>query len=86
MHLIDLKTCSFSEKIKLLREMGNYLATRTFEDYYIRLYTIKNLYIEIWSSSHLPWQDIAKVKVFDDFQQLEPYLPTPFFDEHRWSL
>lgn len=86
MNLSDLKLFSIREKVKLLNEKGNYLATRTSENYYIKLYTVKGLYFEVWSSSHLPWQNIVKVKVFTDFQLLKPYLPDIYFSENKLSL
>ncbi|MEK6481823.1 hypothetical protein WJR50_30045 [Catalinimonas sp. 4WD22] len=79
MDLKDISSISIKDKVKLLKERGNYLATRTLEDYYIRLYTFKGIYFEIWSSSHLPWDAIAKVKMLDSFKQLECYLPSDFF-------
>ncbi|WPP51087.1 hypothetical protein [Catalinimonas niigatensis] len=86
MKLSDLNLFSIREKTQLLREKGNYLATRTSENYYIKLYTIKGLYFEVWSSSHLPWQNIVRVKVFNDFQMLKPYLPAIYFSENKLSL
>jgi hypothetical protein len=86
MTLSDLNLFSIRQKINLLREKGNYLATRTSENYYIKLYTVKGVYFEVWSSSHLPWENIVKVKVFKDFQMLEPYLPTLYFSENRLSF
>lgn len=86
MNLSELKLFTIRQKINLIREKGNYLATRTSENYYIKLYTVKGLYFEVWSSSHLPWENIVKVKVFNDFQQLQPYLPAVYFSENRLSF
>jgi hypothetical protein len=71
------------EKILCLKEKGNYLATRTTENYYVRLYTLGSSYIEVWSSSHLPWQDVVKIKLLNDFLLLKPYLPSVFFAQKQ---
>ncbi len=86
MSLPELKSTTAREKIKLLRKKGNYLATRTSEKYFIKLYAIKGIYFEVWSSSYLPWQNIVKVKVFQDFQMLKPYLPAIYFSENKFSI
>ena len=82
----DFRLVSFKQRVKMLREKGNYLATRTLENYYIKLYTIKGIYFEVWSSSHLPWQNIVKVKVFKDQKMLKPYLPEVYFAENKLSF
>lgn len=86
MDLRDWKLTSFKHRVQLLREKGNYLATRTLENYYIKLYTIKGIYFEVWSSSHMPWENIVKVTVFKDLTQLRPYLPEIYFAENRPSF
>jgi hypothetical protein len=86
MDLSDFKLISFTQRVRLLREKGNYLATRTLENYYIKLYTIKGIYFEVWSSSYLPWENIVKVKVFKDYSMLKPYLPEMYFADNKLSL
>ncbi len=76
---------TIKEKTLLLREEGSNIATRATEHYYVRLYTWKGKYVEVWSSSHIPWQDIVKIKVLDRFNLLKPYLPGVFFARHRRS-
>ncbi|MDF9797852.1 hypothetical protein OKW21_003115 [Catalinimonas alkaloidigena] len=79
MDLKNIKTFSIRDKVRLLKERGTYLVTRISQNYYIKLYSYKGMYFEVWSSSHLPWYDIAKVKLLEDFRQLGPYLPSDFF-------
>jgi len=86
MKTTEFRELPFRERVAMLREHGNYLATRTLENYYIRLYTVKGVYFEVWSSSHLPWENIVKVKVFDDFSTLKPYLPEVYFSENKMYL
>lgn len=76
---------SLKDKIKTLREEGSNIATRATENYYVRLYTWKGNYVEVWSSSHIPWQDIVKIKVLDSFNLLQPYLPRVFFAQQKSS-
>ncbi|MFP4095177.1 MAG: hypothetical protein ACLFUB_11870 [Cyclobacteriaceae bacterium] len=76
---------SLRDRIKIIQEEGNYLATRVNDHYYIKLYTWRGHYVEVWSSSHLPWQDVVKVKIFNDFRFLEPYLPNVFFSEMKYT-
>lgn len=76
---------SLKEKVRVLREEGSNIATRATENYYVRLYTWKGNYIEVWSSSHIPWQDVVKVKVLDKFNLLKPYLPSVFFTKQNHS-
>ena len=79
----NFKESSLKEKIRILREEGSNIATRATDNYYVRLYTWKGNYVEVWSSSHIPWQEIVKVKVLDRFNLLKPYLPSVFFTQNN---
>lgn len=72
----NFKDLTHQQKILILQEKGSFLTTRTIENYYIKLYLVDNFYVEIWSSSHLPWQDVVKINVLEDYKRLTPYLPT----------
>jgi len=71
-----LSSLSDSNKIQLLKKEGTHLTTRTYNFYYIKLYKVKNCYVEVWSSSHVPWQDISKIKVLANYKLLKPYVNT----------
>lgn len=79
MKLQRFRKATLREKIKMLKEEGSNITTRATENYYVRLFTLQGTYVEVWSSSHIPWQEVVKVKVLDDFYLLKPYLPTVFF-------
>jgi hypothetical protein len=70
----SLRLLSYHEKIKLLKQSGSHLTTRINPYYYIKLYSIQGQFVEIWSSSHLPWEGIVKIKVLSNNKLLEPYL------------
>jgi hypothetical protein len=75
------RTATLREKIKMLREEGSNITTRATDNYYVRLFTLQGAYVEVWSSSHIPWQEVVKIKVLDDLYLLKPYLPSIFFSQ-----
>lgn len=83
MKLLRFKKATLREKIQILRKEGSNIATRATEHYYVRLFTLGGTYIEVWSSSHIPWQEVVKIKVLDDFYLLKPYLPNVFFSQQN---
>lgn len=85
MKLREFKIASLRRKIEILQKSGSNIATRTTENYYVRLYTLGSIYVEVWSSSHIPWQDVVKVKLLDEFYLLKPYLPHVFFTKQNRS-
>ncbi len=85
MKLQKFNRATLREKIVMLQESGSNIATRTTENYYVRLYTLGNTYVEVWSSSHIPWQDVVKIKLLDKFYLLKPYLPHLFFTQQNHS-
>lgn len=74
----SLQSLNYHEKIKLLKSSGSHLTTRINTYYYIKLYSLNGQFVEVWSSSHLPWEGIVKIKVLNA-QLLEPYLTQELF-------
>jgi len=72
---------TLKNKVDALKRDGSNIATRQLDAHYVWLYTWRGIYIEVWSLSHIPWQDVVKVKMLDNFKLLRPYLPHMFFSQ-----
>lgn len=70
----SIHSLSYYEKIRLLKQSGSHLTTRINPYYYIKLYSVQGQFVEVWSSSHLPWEGVVKIKVLKSTKLLEPYL------------
>jgi hypothetical protein len=79
MNNLELPSLSFQEKIEHLKHQGSHLTTRTTPHYYIKLYSVEGYYVEVWTSSHLPWEGIVKIEFLSGIKMLEPYLEKDFF-------
>ncbi|MDF9799626.1 hypothetical protein OKW21_004889 [Catalinimonas alkaloidigena] len=75
----SIRSLNYHDRIRLLKRYGNYLTTRINSYYYIKLYSISGQFVEIWSSSHIPWEGIVKIKVLNNTKALEPYLSKELF-------
>lgn len=71
----DFSSLTLKQKISFLQDNGSFLTTRFTENYYVKLYSLASFYVEVWSNSHLPWQDIVKISILDSYSRLSPYLP-----------
>lgn len=83
MQLLRFRKATLREKIQILKEEGSNITTRATEHYYVRLFILRGTYVEVWSSSHIPWQEVVKIKVLDEFNLLKPYLPNLFFSQQN---
>lgn len=81
----EFERATLKEKMKMLMENGSNIATRTTDHYYVRLYILDSSYVEVWSSSHIPWHDVVKIKLLKEFTLLKPYLPHVFFSQQNHS-
>ena len=69
------KEQTLSEKVKLIRQRGTYLATRSINHYQIKLYALDKMFIEVWYTKKWFRKKAVKVEggtITDGF--LQPYL------------
>ena len=76
---LQLPLLSLQEKMQQLKHQGSHLTTRTTPHYYIKLYSVEGYYVEVWTSSLLPWEGIVKIEFLSGIKMLEPYLEKDFF-------
>jgi hypothetical protein len=71
---------TFAQKIMALQENGSHLSTRVYGLHYVKLYEMLGHYVEVWTSSHLPWEGIEKIKMLTEMSKLKPYLHSSHYD------
>lgn len=70
----EFKKSSFKDKVKLIRKYGTHIATRRTHSCVIKLFAIRDFFVEVWSTQILPWKNIVRIKSFQDNNTLDPYL------------
>ncbi len=70
----EFKKKGFKQKTHIIKKYGVYVASRHAYGCIIRLFAIRNFYVEIWSTQFLPWRHILRIKSFRHNRDLDPYL------------
>jgi hypothetical protein len=68
------KKTGFKSKVKILNNHGTYLDSRQAYGCVVRLFALRDFYIEVWSSRLLPWRNIVHIRCFRRCDKLTPYL------------
>jgi hypothetical protein len=70
----EFKKSPYKDKVKLIKKYGTHIATRNNGPCDIRLFAIRDFFVEVWSTHLLPWKNIVRIKSFRDSNTLDPYL------------
>lgn len=70
----EFKRTGFKQKLNIIKRYGTYVTNRRAHGCVIRLFAIRNFYVEVWSTQLLPWRNTLRIKSFRKNRSLEPYL------------
>jgi hypothetical protein len=70
----EFKRNGFKRKTNIIEQFGVFVAKRQAHGCEIRLFAIRDFFVEVWSTQLLPWRNILRIKSFQKPQNLDPYL------------
>jgi len=70
----EFKKTGFKEKTNIIKRFGVHVANRRAHGCIVRLFAIRDFYVEVWSTQLLPWRNILRIKSFQHNRELDPYL------------
>lgn len=70
----EFKRNGFKDKTNIIKKFGAFVAKRRAHGCIIRLFAIRDFYVEVWSTQFLPWRNILRIKSFRNHRDLDPYL------------
>lgn len=70
----EFKKTGFKHKTNIIKKYGVFIASRRANGCIIRLFAIRDFFVEVWSTQFLPWSNILRIKSFQHNQDLDPYL------------
>jgi len=70
----EFKRNGFKGKTNIIKKFGVLVAYRKAHGCEIRLFAIRDFFVEVWSTQLLPWRNILRIKSFRSHHDLDPYL------------